>query len=415
MNPLKEIEQEVLRQAREWGRVELERRLQAQADQVALVCPKSGNPLTDTRYRQLRLRTVGGSVCLRVRVGYSASAGRWVHPAREAWGLAPYQQVSPELQARVCQTATLTASYEGAVEAARCWDCEISDDLIHRHVQQVGARAGAGEPLPAPPSPQQEVFSLVIMMDGWMVRERGPDWGASRRRRKATERIAWREVKSAVIYRLDQAVTTGQGRGLLLEKYVVATPPETAPVDFGAAVQAEAMRRGLARAKRVYVVMDGALWLWNLARDRFAEATLILDFHHAREHLMAVGQLLHEEDPETVRRWVDPLIDQLKKGKEQRVVATLEELLTEPSQRNEAQQATLEREVRYLKGHHDHMHYQRWHRGKIPCGSGAVESLGLQLQRRFRTCGQFWRRPGLSHLLALAVHFRNKDQTHLWN
>ena len=415
MNWLKATEQEVLRQGREWGRVELERRLQARADQVAVVCPQSGHPLTNTRYRPLKLRTVNGTVRLRVRVGYSASAGRWVHPVREAWGLAPHQQVSPELQARLCQTATLTTSYEGAAAAARCWDCEISDDLIHRHVQEVGARAAAEGPLPAPPPTKPEVFSLVIMMDGWMVRERGPDWGASRRRKKATDRVAWHEVKSAVIYRLDQSVTTGKSRRVLLKKYVVATPPETSPVDFGAAVQAEAMRRGLARAKRVYVVMDGAVWLWSLAQDRFAEATRILDFHHAREHLMAVGQLLHEEDPQAVRRWVDPLIDQLKQGKEQRVVATLEELLRKPSQRSKAQQATLEREVRYLKGHCDHMHYQRWRRRKIPCGSGAVESLGRQLQRRFRTCGQFWRRPGLSHLLALAVRFRNNDQDHLWN
>jgi len=415
MNPLKETEQEVLRQAREWGRVELERRLQAQADQVAMVCPQSGHPLTNTRYRPLTLRTVSGSVRLRVPIGYSAQERRWVHPVREFWGLAPFQQVSPELQARVCQTATLTASYEAAVEAARCWDCEISDDLIHRHVQQVGARARAGEPLPVPPPTPGEEFSLVIMMDGWMVRERGLDWGVSRRRKQATDRIAWHEVKSAVIYRLEQAVTTGKGRGLLLEKYVVATPPETSPVDFGAAVQAEALRRGLARARRVYVVMDGALWLWNLARDRFAEATLILDFHHAREHLMAVGQLLHEGDPRAARAWVDPLVDQLKNGKEQRVVATLEELLTGPSRRSAEQQTLLEREVGYFQEHRDHLHYQRWRRCKAPCGSGAVESLGLQLQRRFRTCGQFWGRSGLSHLLALAVHFRNKDQNLLWN
>ena len=46
------------------------------------------------------------------------------------------------------------------------------------------------------------------------------------------------------------------GRGLLLEKYIVASPPETLPVDFGAAVQAEALRRGLGRAKKVYVVID---------------------------------------------------------------------------------------------------------------------------------------------------------------
>ena len=83
---------------------------------------------------------------------------------------------------------------------------------------------------------------------------------------------------------------------MLIEKFVVATPPETSPVDFGTAVHAEAMRRGLGRAKHVYLVMDGALWLWDLAEDCFAQAIKTLDFHHARDHLWAVANSLHGED-----------------------------------------------------------------------------------------------------------------------
>lgn len=186
---------------------------------------------------------MSGLVGLRARVGCSQKKRRWINPARQRWGLAPYQQVSPELQARVCQTATLATSYQSAVEIAACWDCDLSDDLIHHHVQQTGARASQLGSLPIASIPARE-FSLVIMMDGWMARERGMDWGVSQRN-KTEDRIAWHEVKSAVIYRLEQAVTTGQsGRGLLLEKYIVATAPETDPVDFGQAVQTEALRRG---------------------------------------------------------------------------------------------------------------------------------------------------------------------------
>jgi hypothetical protein len=89
----------------------------------------------------------------------------------------------------------------------------------------------------------------------------------------------------------------------LVEKFVVACPPETEPVDFGAAVHAEAMRRGLGRAKTVYVVIDGAVWLWHVAQDRFATAVKTLDFQHASEHLRAVGQALHGEGSEASRAW----------------------------------------------------------------------------------------------------------------
>jgi hypothetical protein len=413
MNPLQQMERDVLQQSQEWARATLEEQLQKQADQVAMVSPKNGERLSNTRWRKMKLRTVSGMVRLRVKIGYSQAQRRRLNPIRQSWTLAPYQQVSPELQARVCQTATLVPTYEGAVEAARCWGCVVSDDLIHRHVQDLGRKA-AGLVLPLEkPLAQEAEFSLVIMMDGWMARERGPHWGVSRRQQR-TERVAWHEIKSAVIYRLEQAVKTEGGRGMLLEKYVVATAPQTNPVDFGAAVQAQASRRGLGRAKRVYVVMDGAVWLWLLAKERFSEATLILDFHHAREHLMAVGEALYGNDSAALHAWVDPLLEQLQKGKEARVISQLEDLQqTETLEADETE--VVDRETRYFEEHRDHLHYQRWKRIGAPRGSGAVESLGLQLQRRFRTCGQFWNRPGLTNLLRLSVIHKNQDQRFLWN
>jgi hypothetical protein len=160
--------------------------------------------------------------------------------------------------------------------------------------------------------------------------------------------------------------------------------------------------------------MDGAVWLWHLARERFSEATLILDFHHAREHLMAVGEALHGNDAAALHAWVDPLLEQLQKGKEARVISQLEDLQqTETLATDQA--VVVDRETRYFAEHQDHIHYQRWKRSGAPRGSGAVESLGGQLQRRFRTCGQFWKRPGLTNLLRLSVLYKNRDQNFLWN
>ena len=413
MNALQQIERAVLQQAQEWARAKLQETLQSQAGQVQMVCSQTGEHLSNPRGRKMKMRTVAGTVNLRVKVGYSQRKRRWLNPIRLQWGLKPYQQVSPELQARICQTATLVPTYEGAVEVAACWGCAVSDDLIHRHVQDLGRKA-TGLVLPLDkPAAQEGEFSLVIMLDGWMARERGRTWGAPPRK-KLPDRVVYHEVKSGVIYRLEQAVKTAGGRGLLLEKYVVATPPETDPVDFGQAVHAEALRRGLGRAKRVYVVMDGAVWIWHLAKERFSEATLILDFHHAREHLMAVAGALHGEDSAAVHAWVDPMIDQLLKGKEARVISQLEELQQDPTLKA-SEQEVVDRETRYFEEHRNHIHYQRWKRSGVPRGSGAVESLGRQLQRRFRTCGQFWKRKGLTHLLSLAVLFKNRDQNFLWN
>jgi hypothetical protein len=137
------------------------------------------------------------------------------------------------------------------------------------------------------------------------------DWGANRRRKKAV-RINWKEVKAAVMYRLEQRVEKESGRGLLIQKHVVACPPDTEPIDFGAQVQAEARRRGLGRAHKVYVVIDGAAWLWNVVEDRFSNAICLLDFYHASQHLWAIAYQLHGEGTPEARAWVEPLLHKLR-------------------------------------------------------------------------------------------------------
>jgi len=414
MNARRELEQAVLAEGREWTRQRLEKRLQAQSEEMAALCPKTGEGLKEVRWRELQLETVVGRVQLRVRHGYSPALGRWICPARTAWGLKAYQRLSPELESRLAYTASETASYEAAAKMAARWGSPVSDGCIHQHVQELGQSAARLD-LPTPASqPGEPEFSLVIMLDGWMARERGPDWGAGPRK-KNPARIAWHEIKSAVIYRLEQRAEKLSGRGFLIEKFVVATPPETAPVDFGAAVQAEGRRRGLGRAQKVYLVMDGAVWLWELAEDRFAEAIKTLDFHHARDHLWALAHALHGQDTPEAKAWVQPLLRSLRNGQEARVVRRLEELLEKQMPPTGAAQEVIEREVNYFQGHREHLHYQAMEQAGAPRGSGAVESLGKQLQRRLRGCGQIWSRGGLTHLLCLCVLIKNQDESLLWN
>ena len=414
MNRLRQLEQEALAEGREWTRRRLEKQLQEHSDALAAVCPKSGEGLKDVRWRELQLITVSGVVKLRVRHGYSPALGQWICPARQAWGLQAYQRLSPELESRVAYTASETTSYEAAAQMSARWGCPVSDGCIHQHLQSLGQKAEQIE-LPHPAiAPQEPEFSLVIMLDGWMARERGPDWGAGPRKKKP-QRILWHEVKSAVIYRLERRAATDSGRGMLLEKFVVATPPETSPVDFGTTVQAEARRRGMGRAKHVYLVMDGAIWLWDLAEDRFAQAIKTLDFHHARDHLWLVANSLHGENTPEARAWVKPLLRSLRKGREKQVVRCLEELLQSQAQRTLEKQELIEREVEFFVKHRDHLHYRSMEKAGAPRGSGAVESLGKQLQQRLRGCGQIWGRPGFTRLLKVVVLVKNQDEHHLWN
>ena len=161
--------------------------------------------------------------------------------------------------------------------------------------------------------------------------------------------------------------------------------------------------------------MDGAIWLWELAEDRFAQALKTLDFHHARDHLWAVGNCLYGEDTPEAKAWVQPLLRSLRKGRENHVVRQLEELLQNQSERTPENQQLIEREVKFYVKHRDHLHYQAMEKAGAPRGSGAVESLGKQLQQRLRGCGQIWSRPGFTRLLRVVVMVKNQDEDLLWN
>ena len=161
--------------------------------------------------------------------------------------------------------------------------------------------------------------------------------------------------------------------------------------------------------------MDGAVWLWDLAEDRFKTAVKTLDLHHAREHLQSVAETLHGAGTQAAQGWLKEMLHGLRHGREARTVRRLEDLLQTQSQRTAEDQKTIRREVSYFQDHREHLHYQQMEKAGAPMGSGAVESLGKQLQGRLRGCGQFWTRDGLTSLLRLTVLVKNDDYSHLWN
>ncbi len=415
-NFLRQCEKDILQEGQKWMQEEFRERIQERIDAIDLKCPVSGQRLSSVRMVKLQLDCLYGTLTLLTPCGYSEQQKEWINLARDVLGLEPYQRLTPLLEERLTYTTTKLGSYEAAAQMSSTWGCPVTDTRLHRLVQRKGQQA-LELILPKTPEPterKQPDFNLVIMMDGWMVPERGPDWGVSREQTQA-DRVVWREIKNAVIYRLEQSAKSAGGRGLLIEKYVVATPPETSPVDFGAAVQQEAYRRGMAQAKTVYLVMDGAVWLWDLAEDRFSHATKTLDFHHARDHLWALAHALHPDNEQAAKDWVEPLLKSLRNGQENKVLKGLTSLLAEKTDASDPNLQAIEVEVNYFVKHKDHVHYKAMKKAGAPQGSGAVESLGKQFQQRLRGCGQKWCRLGLTNLLLLCVLVKNGDLSRIWD
>jgi hypothetical protein len=252
---LLEIEQEVEAQAREWHRQQLQKRLQRVAEDQGAVCPLTGEPLQAACYEAVTLDTCAGTVTLRAHYGRHPRTRKWQHPIRLLWGLKPRQRLSPQLQDRVSYTAAETDSYERAAKMATKWGTPLAASTVHKHAQQMGREAaaqtkvreqhlmdGATQAQAIAPLPNGlEVFCPVVMMDGFMARERGPDWALKPPEAKGS-RVEWHEVKAATIYRVDQVAEKASGRRQILQKFWVLAPTQTPPEEFGRAVHAEAIR-----------------------------------------------------------------------------------------------------------------------------------------------------------------------------
>ena len=424
---LLEIEQEIEAQAREWHRQQLQKRCNRPPRKQGVVCPHTGELSQEARYETVTLETCAGTVRLRAHYGRHPQTRQWQHPIRLLWGLQPHQRLSPQLQDRVSYTAAETDSYERAAKMATKWGTPLAAATIHKHAQRMGREAAlqtqereeqlmtaATQAQAVAPLPNGlELFCLVVIMDGFMARERGTDWALKPPEAKGA-RVAWHEVKAATIYRVDQVAQKASGRRQILQKFWVLAPTQTPPQEFGRAVHAEAIRRGMGKAQFIFVLADGAVWIWNIIEDRFISCLKGLDFYHASTHLWAVAHELFPEEAKA-KAWVEPLLHQLKHGQEAGVLSSLEAL---PAQRQTADRPLselLQREIAYFQTHREHLHYQELAAKGSPIGTGAMESTCSQLQTRVKRTGQFWKPAGLANMLALKAALQNDDWSALWS
>ena len=366
-----------------------------------------------------------GDIDLPAAYGRDRESGKMVMPLREMLGVRGHQPMSPVLEDRLCHLAVAVSSYGRAAEVAERFGIATDDSQIQRLVQRVGQRAeeqvSRRESLAFDALGREEMvreaerelkgerFSLALMLDGMLLRGRGEDWGMKPSSRPG-ERVAWHELKAGLVIRIPESPG---GKRATASKYYVASAD--GPESIGRKVYAEALRRGLHQAKRVYVIADGAVWIWNVAADYFPGSVGELDFYHASEHLWSLARDIWGDDGEAAREWVVPLLRNLKHRGGGELLSILEELLeTAKEEWNEGEREVLSRETAYFRNHASRMGYPKAKRHGMPLGSGAMESACSQIQGRFKRPGQFWSKPGERNLLALELAWRNRDWSELW-
>jgi hypothetical protein len=342
--------------------------------------------------------------------GQDPSDGHWGNPLRERWRLAAYQQLSPGWQQQLAFTLTVTMSYEGAAALLRRLGHPADDSTLHTLAQTLGARAEAQTQVRMKQPVQEQTSARaasevgVLMLDGWMVRQRGPGWG----KKKTTQpRVEWHELKTGVFYLQEQAVDKN-GRGLLTDKVVVSWQGE--PLALGQRLHQAACEHGLGRAKEKLVVSDGAPWIWNVAQDRWPGAVEVLDFYHASQHVWDLGEALVGER-QAARPWVEQQLHQLRHGRHAAALKTIAGLKAGRGPAGDI----IRREQDYFAGHAARMNYRAAADRGWAIGSGPVESACRQRQGRLKRSGQSWTPLGLRHLCAVIEARQNGHWDNLWD
>lgn len=329
---------------------------------------------------------------------------------REA-GITSRQKWTPAARRRICTMSCLSGTYQEASELCREWGLAIEDSTVHAMVQELGAKAEQRatqreeQPVPVPAVAVAPATLGVLMIDGCLLRFRGKDWGRSK---PSETHVEWHEMKLGVYF--NSVGTPGEQppqRHSLVGKRVVSTLG--AADELGRRLNWEARAHGLATARRLRCVSDGAAWIWNLVRQRWSEAEQVLELFHGSEHLYALDHAAAGDDPAMPSQRAQRWRLRLRHGSTDKLVKELQEL---PEPEGEAGEQ-VRREKGYFASHQVRLKY-RERALSGPIGSGAVESACRSLQCRFKRTGQFWTQDGLRHLCALREARLNQHWDELW-
>ena len=418
------IEEQVRRSSLELQRLLVQQAMQAKADRVDENCPDCQHPLRNKKRRVLKwVDAYCGQVPLRRTHGWCPRCEQWVFPADRMLGLREDSAASPLVQEMCALFVSKMPAEQAEAICLRVTGRSLSRSTLAREAQRQGDSAMAVRrslveaPIDLRPDAQSkaagaleqaiEPFTLVIQIDAWNVRERD-HWGhteAMRARHEELERWHW--VYTATCFRLNQRCVKGRSkakqRAVITERSYVATRGGIEPLMQQ--LHYEARMRGLGQAERVLVIADGAVWIWNLAEDRFKEAIHRLDLYHANTYLWAVAKEIYGAGNPEARSWVKPLLKQIRNDQVVKVITQLEELSPRLSA---AAAKAADEAIVYYRNNQKRMKYKDARKRNEPVGSGAIESTCRQLQCRMKRCGQFWSTRGDEALLCLEMFWRNQ-------
>jgi hypothetical protein len=382
--------------------------LQKAADQIDAAYQRKPGQRRKGR-ESLLVSCIFGTFLIQRDYYYNQARKEGHYPADAALGLEGGH--TPALARLACLEGAEQASYQQAEEHLReTGGISLSGRQIQRLVQEVGVGAQKWQQRealkPLPESKPVPIFYVSADATGLPMRKEelvgraGKQPDGSAKTRSAYLGCVFtqhkRDEKGHPVR--DHESTT----------YVSSMGPLE---DFGPLLRQEAIRRDMAEAQKVVLLIDGAPGLENMGDLNFPDAIQIVDFYHAAEHAGKVVEALlggkeHPEYKARRSRWVRRL---LGNGVENLIKETRQECADKP------QAQPVQDALGYFVHNVERMQYRTFRRQGFFIGSGVIEAgCKTVIGSRCKQSGMFWGEPGAENVLALRCVHSSRRLHQFW-
>jgi hypothetical protein len=381
--------------------------------------PDDTQPLPGETVRSARpitVQTLFGPIVLKRRYFHHPKS----HSGRAPLdlGLDIIENHTPAVAKLICLACVNSTSYHEAGETLNTFTgLKLQERTHHRLINRLAPdlREALGTlQTPAVPKPIPIPIPIPILYvenDGTGIPSRAKDL-AGRQGKQPDGTAKTREAKLGCVF--TQTTTDKDG-------HPMRDPDSTSYVgtmgdcrESGALLRAEAIRRGLALAKIIIFIGDGAAWIWENARLFFPTAIQILDFYHAVEHLGVLVKALYGDGAFSAAQQ-DIWASELKRSDARGIIAQAEALLESMPDLEEEKQDIVRREIAYFTTHAARTRYGYFREQGYFIGSGVIEA-GCKsiIGRRLKQSGMFWSGSGAENILSLRCLIKSQHFENAW-
>ena len=377
-----------------------------------------GHPVRMAGARSRAIRTALGPVTLERPWWHCSTCGAGFAPVETRYGISP-AGTSPGYDKILALTGT-EQSYRASASLITelCGIRLAPPTAVARTTRRVGAvaqdraeaetaaiRAGTVVPLVTGPVPDIG----YILIDGTgapMV----PAETQGRPGKGPDGRSRTREVKIGCLFTQAKATPGGEPTRIEGSGSYIATFADAS--GFAEQLRDEHRRRGFDRIRQPVVIGDGAKWIWGIAERLFPEATHIVDYWHASEHVHDLVKLFDHilSDPAAFTR---QLINHLDRGDINAIVTAVADLKLDHYPGNLADRTG--KALDYFTGNAHRMQYHHYREQGWFIGSGPVEAACKTIvAQRAKQAGMRWTITGLDPILTLRALTRSGRDHLIW-